>query len=380
MKKIFQMLLSATICVAFTSCGNDEPQPPKEPIVGPEQPEQPDKPEEPADDNYTIYATGYSDVVQYGYWWKTGDSKLMTLSKPEESVTSNAIAVTDDGTVYIGGSLTSDALDGYEAAALWKDGEATMLTDMSRPTDAAVYGLAADGKDIWAAGFYRYLRDGEWSFQRDAAVIWKNGDMISLTKGESYAKAWGVSISGNNVYVAGEKSNADGFAVATVWKGNKDMTDWSNCEVISLSDGLTHAYAESIHVDGNDVYAAGYKSTGGNSKIAVMWKNGVETKLSSNESYAVSVSVSDGKVYVAGWEYVEVNGKDCAVATLWEDGVAQHLYDQPHSSQARCVVTKGKNIFVSGFIGDQAVIWINGKAGALTDGTYPTCITSLFVK
>jgi len=182
------------------------------------------------------------------------------------------------------------------------------------------------------------------------------------------------------VYVAGELSNADGFAVATIWKGSKNMTDWSGCEVVSLTDGRTHAYAEGLCVEDGDVYAVGYKTTADDTKVAVLWKNGAETMLSAVESYATSVSVNNGKVYVAGWEYVDISGRKCAVATLWEDGVAHHLYDQPHSSQARCVVVKGKDVYVSGFIGDQAVVWTNGTAGALTDGYKPSCVTSIFLK
>ena len=385
MKKLCLMMLSVALCAGFTACGDDDPQSPDEPIVSPDEPDDPDEPDEPdqpddPEQKYTLYATGYSDVLLYGFWWKTGDTALTSVGNSNESIETNAIAVTDDGSVYIGGTMTSDALGGYEVAALWKNGQLTMLTDMARPTDAAVYGLAVDGNDVWAAGFYRYLRDNGWSFQRDAAMLWKNGNKIELTNGETYAKAWDVDISGNNVYVAGEKSNADGFAVATVWKGDKNSTDWSNCEEISLTDGLSHAYAEGICADGDDVYAVGYKNYDSDKKVACIWKNGVETVLSTNESYATSVCVNGDKVYVAGWEYIDINGRKCAVATLWENGVTRHLYNEPHSSQARCVVSKGDYVYVSGFIGNQAVIWENGVAGALANDTYPTCITSLFLK
>lgn len=388
MKKFLLMTFAALLCVSLCSCGDDDPEPDNKPIVGPEKPNEPDpEPENPeTPDNppltqsYTLYATGYSDVIMYSYWWNSEDKKLEQLCADKESAESYAIAVTDDGTVYVGGMLTSDSMDGYEAAALWKNGQSMLLTKMDRPTDAAVYGLAVDGNDVWAAGFYRYLRVDEWSFQRDAATIWKNGEMIELTHGERYAKAWSIDVTGDDVYVAGEQTNADGIAVATLWKGNKNSIDWSGCEVTALSDGKVHAYAESLCVDGQDVYVAGNKSTGGEAKVAVMWKNGTENILSSLESYATSICVNDGKVYVAGWEYVEISGRKCAVATLWVDGEAQHMYDQPRSSQARCVVAKGSDVYVSGFIGDQAVIWINGKAGAVTDGSYPTCITSLYLK
>lgn len=381
MKKLLFFTLSALLCAGFTSCSDDNPESDTPPVVNPTPDPDPDpEPTPEPEDGYTLYATGYSDVVQDAFWWKAGDSSLTVLGNSNESISTEAIVVADDGTVYVGGAMTSDAMGGYEAATVWKNGVAQLLTKMDRPTDASVYGLAVDGNDIWAAGFFRYTRDEGWSFRRDAAILWKNGNMIELTQGETYAKAWDVTVSGNYVYAAGEVSNADGYAVATVWKGSKDATDGSTYEVTSLSDGRSHAYAEAICVDGSDVYATGYKSLNGDSKVAVLWKNGVETVLTNNESYAVSVCVDGSDVYVAGWEYVDINGRSCAVATLWVNGVAEHLYNQPHTSQARCVSVKGGKVYASGFIGDQAVIWIDGVAGAVTNGAYPACVTSIFLK
>ena len=396
MKKLL-LIISAICCVSLFSCGDDEPEVVTPPTENPDDPSKPDpddpddpnKPDEPDDPNpggiptgSNLYATGYSDAIMYSFWWNYQDKKLNALCSESENSEAHAIAVGDDGTIYIGGVLTSDEMNGYEAAALWTNGKSQLLTKMDRPTDAAVYGLAIDGNDVWAAGFYRYLKADGWSFQRDAATLWKNGTQIDITHGERYAKAWDVKIKGDKAYVVGELNNADGFSVATMWTGDKNSTDWSNCETLSLGNGINHSYAEEMCIDGNDIYAVGNKTvtTGGEYKIAVMWKNGKETELSQLQSYATSVSVDKGIVYIAGWEYVEINGRDCAVATLWVDGKAQHLYNKPHSSQARCVIAKDGNVYVSGFIGDQAVIWINGEAGALTDGTYPSCVTSLYLK
>lgn len=326
----------------------------------------------------TVYAAGYSDGLMISYWWLNG--QINALGTSSQNTRTHAIHVSEKGDVYIGGEYTDDSLDGYLAAALWKNGTPALLTDMSRPTDAAVYAVDTDGDDVWAAGFFRYLKSPEWSFQRDVATLWKNGKAIQLTDGKNYAKAWDVHVVQGKVYAVGEETNADGFAVAKLWINGSTSDDWSGATATDLSDGTNHVYAESMCVDGSDIYVVGNGSKGNDQKhYALYWKNGAMSYLSDAESYAVSVSVSGGHVYVAGWEYVTYDGRPCAVATLWVDGAAQHLTAEKKSSQARCVAVKGGNVYVSGFLGNVATLWKNGVPQALSDGVYPVGITSLFV-
>ena len=326
----------------------------------------------------TVYAAGYSDALMISYWWKNG--QINALGTTSQNTRTHAIHVADSGDVYIGGEYTDDSLEGYLAAVLWKNGTPTLLTDMKRPTDAAVYAIDTEGADVWAAGFFRHPKSEAGPFQRDIATLWKNGKEIRLTDGSNYAKAWDVHVAAGKVYAVGEATNADGFAVATMWVNGNTSDDWSGATATNLSDGTNHAYAEAMCVDGADVYVAGNSYRGSDQKrYAAYWKNGAMSYLSDLESYAVSVCVSGGHVYVAGWEYVMLDGRSCAVATLWVDGVPQHLTNEKKSSQARCVVVKSGNVYVSGFLGDVATIWKNGEPQALSDGTYPTGITSLFV-
>ncbi len=328
----------------------------------------------------TIYAVGYSDALEIAYWWKSGETKLAELSA--ENARANSIFVADNGTVYIGGEYTNaQDFDNYFAAALWVNGELQTLSDKTRPTTAAVYGIDVDGNDVWCAGFYRYQRNENWSFQRDAAVLWKNGNIIKLTKGENYAKLYDVKVSGGKVYAVGESTDKEGMAIATLWVNDNTTEDWSNVTKINLSDGTVDTYAESLCVDGNDVYVAGLSKLPGNNRIqyAVMWKNGEMEYLTKKESYATSICVENGHVYVAGWEYLEYENGPCAVATVWVDGVAQHLTDERKSSQARCVAVKNGNVYVSGFLGNSAAIWKNGNVELLSDGAIPVGITSIFI-
>ena len=323
-----------------------------------------------------IYATGFDSRLTTAFTWKLGDYSATDLSADQNQAT-KAYAITLVGEdVYIGGSATSP--DSYFIPTLWKNGQNQPLLDQSLPIDGEVQDVCSSGKDIYAAGWYRVAKSATTSFKRDAAVIWKNGVQKDLTNGSSYAQAFSVCADGDKVFVGGFTTNSDGYAMATLWKS----TDGAETFTTVASDSPSkHTYIEDVCVSGNDVYMVGYGSNG-EDRSAMLWKNdGPGTFLDEGKSYAYSVTVADGHVYVAGYTTVTYENGECAVATLWVDGVAQLLTDIKKSSQAWDVVVKNGNVYVSGFIGGQPVIWRNGEAGALRYGnTDASCVTAIYVK
>lgn len=326
---------------------------------------------------YTVHAAGYHDKIMYSFYWKTGDTETSMLSDASRSTRAHSVWVSGSD-VYIGGESTVDEY-GYLAATVWKNGQPTYLTDTSLPIDGAVYSLCADGSDVYAAGFYRVARSETTSFRRDAAVVWKNSEPFDLTDGSNYAQARAVTVAGGTVYAVGESSNGDGYSVATLWSSASGT--WEDKQTKSLADGSNHTYAQSVCVADGDVYVAGYGYDTQNYYVAMLWKNDEPVQLISQgaQSYAYSVCVADGHVYVAGWEYKVYDGAECAVATLWVDSKPYYLTDEKKSSQARCVFVKDGNVYVSGFLGDQAVIWENGEPVCITDGSDSAAVTSVFV-
>jgi hypothetical protein len=90
------------------------------------------------------------------------------------------------------------------------------------------------------------------------------------------------------VYVAGGEQSSNNIGVATLW---------TNGVATNLSNGTLPASAQSVYVNGSDVYVAGNQNVN-NVGIATLWKNGVATNLS-NGTYntsAVSVYVSESDV------------------------------------------------------------------------------------
>ena len=322
-----------------------------------------------------IYAAGFDSKLATAFTWKLGDYSATDLSTdPNQATRAYGITLVGED-VYIGGSATS--ADNYYIPTLWKNGQAQFLMEESQPVDGEVQDVCASGNDIYAVGWYRVNKTATTTFKRDAAVIWKNGVQKDLTNG-SYSEAFSVCADGNKVFVGGFTSDSDGFANATLWKSTDGAETFT-----SKTYGIPskHTYIEGVCISGDDVYMVGFGSNG-DDRSAMLWKNDEQgVFLDEGKSYAYSVAVADGHVYVAGYTTATYEKGDCAVATLWVDGVAQLLTDIKKSSQAWDVVVKNGNVYVSGYIGGQPVIWRNGEAGALRYGsTDSSCVTGIYVK
>lgn len=323
-----------------------------------------------------IYATGYDSRLSTAFSWKLGDYSATDLSSdPNQATRAYGITLSGDD-VYIGGSATSP--DSYFIPTLWKNGKAQSLMDVSMPVDGDVQDVCSSDGDVYAVGWYRVAKSPTTSFRRDAAVIWKNGTQKDLTTGDRYAQAFSVCADGDKVFIGGFTTNSDGYATATLWTSSDRGGTFSSKTFESPSK---HTYIEGVCVYGNDVYMVGFGSNA-EDRSAMLWKNDEPGKfLDAGKSYAYSVDVADGHVYVAGYTTVTYENGECAVATLWVDGVAQLLTDIKKSSQAWDVVVRNGNVYVSGFIGGQPVIWRNGEAGALRYGnTDASCVTGIYVK
>ena len=322
-----------------------------------------------------IYVTGYDDKLGTAFRWNLGEHSATDLSTDPNQAT-KAFDITLSGEeVYIGGCATNE--DGFFIPTLWKNGHAQTLMDASQPFDGEVQSVSVSGNDVYAAGWYRVNRSATTAFKRDAAVVWKNGTLIDLA-GTGYAQAFDVCAEGDKVFVCGFTTSPDGFAIPTLWTSSDGLKTF---RTKTFSAVAKHAYAEGMCVSGNDVYMVGYGDNGEN-RSAMLWKNDEAVKILDNgKSYAYSVTVAGGHVYVVGYVTKTYENGECAVATLWVDGVAQSLTDIKKDSQAWDVFVKNGNVYVSGFIGGQIVIWENGVAGAIRYGSSESaCATGIYVK
>jgi|GEM_PF-697673 len=245
-------------------------------------------------------------------------------------------------TIYIAGYTNNNSSNGI--AKIWKNGVATSLTDGK--SDGFAYGLFVSGNDIYVAG-----ADGFF------AKYWKNGIGTNLTDGSGTAYAHSIFVKGQDVYVAG----VVGAGVVTLWKNGVATT---------LSDGKDpFAMANSVFVNGSDVFVCG--TDHGSAKI---WKNGVAMNLSDGKSHGVAyaVVVNDNHVYVAGTEN--------DVAKIWKDGIGKNLTDGSNNAVAYSIAVNERGVFVAGNDGPFASMWVNGVATKLTDGTKQSFAKAICLK
>jgi hypothetical protein len=245
----------------------------------------------------------------------------------------------------------------------------------------------------------------------DTTEYWKNGVARVLgTGGPGYLSAFAMSVSDTDVYVAGQV--VTGFFVS----GNLEQAHavyWKNGVEVVLPDSTGLATASAIYVNESDVYVAGcmfynFTSTtvfttltatypkGG--WVANYWQNGVPVQLpgqsfpggpqdSTSDIYSEYVSgifAAGGNVYVAGGsnEYLSGVPSTYQFARYWNQGVATSLVGNLLDSSGGNITERptttgiyvsGTDVYVAGTVGgsfpSQAVVWKNGVASILGNGT-----------
>ncbi len=215
-----------------------------------------------------VYAVGWEDVAQgseiksEARLWKNG----VVTDLPDKAAGALAAAVTVSGSdVYVLGwaydSVTLSNGTGLSGqfVALWKDGV------LSFPVGETIFGAGAaitvSGSDVYLAG--QAFLDPSMPATQQAAV-WKNGTLTQLSSNQG--QVYGVAVAGQDVYVAGAVSSADGRNVdATVWK-NGTASDYSGTSDLSFATG--------VQVVGGSLYVSGLLSSS-----AVVWKDGVPAPI-----------------------------------------------------------------------------------------------------
>ena len=151
--------------------------------------------------------------------------------------------------------------------------------------------------------------------------------------------------------VGGEYSFSTLVGVAMVWK---------NGVPTALSSGQQDATATQVAISGTDVLIAGVREpfVGSGTEESVLWKNGIMNSLSNGRSgWASQLVVSHGDVYVAGIH-------DDRRANYWKNGQEVFLNDGTNIAYVNGLLVSGSDVYGVGeeFVNDHAVgrIWKNG--------------------
>jgi hypothetical protein len=243
----------------------------------------------------------------------------------------------------------------------WKNGIVTASTNHTVPQWMS--DLKVSGQNVYIVG------SNEGS---EYATYWKNGEAITYTdvvKGSAY----GIFLSGNDVYLAGSAS-IGGKRVASYWKNGTRVT---------LGKDKDTSYGLAIAVKDNDVYVVGHTGLNltENGYYATYWKNGVEVSLTNHSedySVAVDVAISGSDVYIVGY----VKKGNTKEAKIWKNGEANTLLS---GNSVSSIFAHEGDIYVAGsgggsFDGGRAMYWKNGNPTFLSDGKRSVWVSSIFVK
>jgi hypothetical protein len=270
----------------------------------------------------TIRGTGF-DVVN-GY--VTMDGVMAPIKQITDSTIILTVPTTHTAPVVVkattGGSTTGPTFNyaddilvagvltlypsGYNPsfAFYWDNGIPFLLeTVVAGQVNAAATGIASSGDDIYVCGYQYY------GIKR-YAIVWKNGAAESLSNITTQdAQAYAIQVSGQHVYVVGYLNN-----------GNHDVaTVWVDGQVTALLGDTVNSYANAITIVGNDVYIAGYRTqSNSTNRIALYWKNGTATTLSDGnlDALTTGVAVVGADLYISG---------NMGGGVLWKDGIVQSL-------------------------------------------------------
>ena len=136
---------------------------------------------------------------------------------------------------------------------------------------------------------------------------------------------------------------------------------WVDGQEIVLSNGTNDAYANSICVNGSDVFVAGTDA------VPVYWQNNTETKLPIKSTFgaANSLCISGNHVYIAG--------NDSSKVVYWKDGAETFLDTTTNSGGfGTSVCISGNDVYIAGTSGYNAAYWKNGNIVNLTGYNVPT--------
>jgi hypothetical protein len=189
------------------------------------------------------------------------------------------------------------------------------------------------------------------------AVYYKN--FIKTTLSPYYSHASTIYAANGHVYVGGFTMDlGDGRNMAetyaTNWEdGKRHSFFWGGSQLNFINHQDTITTSLGFELGGGYNYGPG-----------IYLKNNERQLLSTFNAEAKGMAVKDtityivGNIYFNGWQ---------PKATLWKNGKEIYIHGLQGQSQATAIFIKGKDVYISGMIEQNAVYWKNGVAVPLAD-------------
>lgn len=376
----FLVFASVALAIGLAACASDgalvrpipdppdpppgPPDPPPDPPPGPPGP----PPDPPWDrpDGPDVYIVGANpSVFKNGVTTPLGDVPIFRAGLS---------VFVSDGDVYVAGQAAEFIASfgplgmNVSYAVLWKNGEVQRLGKQTTDTldNSVANSVYVAGGHVYVAGHERHENPDDDGRKNKMPVLWVDGVPQYLPTHSIYGgEALCVFVSGDDVYVGGF-IDWNGYIWKNGVRGNP----------LFAGGGSTQTHIESVFVDGDDVYAVGYDFVRDSNYIGttrpIFFKNGVGQALD-GYGIASSIFVSDGDVYVGGYESNREPYPGLGVpvfrgwAALWKNGVKHRLTEcTDYSSSVNSVHVLDGDVYMVGTEGASPRfinrLWVNGDA------------------
>lgn len=201
-------------------------------------------------------------------------------------------------------------------------------------------------------------------------VYWINGQAFGL--GGVKFLVSGMTVADEKIHLVGNDIEDTPMSVVKYWNGNK----------FTRITGNNIAFAHGIAVSDGDVYIVGYeleRINGVNTQIIKYWKNGEEVVLSDGKHQLpsrLSIAVYKGDVYVAG----RVDDlKGFGVVHYWKNEQHIELTDGKKQATAPALFVDGDDVYIAGSEDYVARYWKNGEGVMVGEGTMYSYSSAIFV-
>jgi|GEM_PF-393747 len=280
-----------------------------------------------------------------------------------------SVYVTESDDVYAAGRRGNDAV-------YYKNGIRHNLPRNNLSAYACASSIHVSDIGGVCVAAYEYYAFEHGSYERFVSKLWRNNieQTLAIRQGadSTGSQANSVFVSGNNVYVAGCVLNEGQLPRGVIWRNGIDQ-NWGGSPNFM-----------SVVVSGSSVYVGGERG---------LWKDKVRQNLQSispdagnrgSGNSVCSIHVSDGKVYAAGHDWDPA--LQARVAVLWINGVVTRLGNGSYDSGALSVHVYDSDVYVVGFERNEqkiqvAMLWkvTNGNVETmrLSDGTSNQCANSV---
>jgi len=301
-------------------------------------------------------------------WNGTAWSSLGTGAANGVSSIVDALAVSGPD-LYVGGRFTQAGGIAANYVAKWNGTSWSSLgTGAANGVNNWVWALAVSGPDVYVGGGFRQAG----GVAANLVAKWNGTTWSSLGTGTANGVTGinvnALAVSGTDVYVGGSFTQAGGIAANLVAKWNG--TSWSSLGT-GMANGTGNVYVGGLAVSGTDVYVGGNFTQAGGVVVNLVakWNGTSWSSLGTGTANGVSdwvqaLAVSGTDVYVGG-RFTQAGGAVTNYVTKWNGMSWSSLGMGPAngvSGWVQALAVSGTDVYVGGFFSQAGGVTANHVA------------------